>query len=160
MMKTLMLCFVVLLSMAWLMSRRDSTEPSGAIFPFRLSPTEWKARLKPESYRVLRQQATEPPYSSPLNKEKRTGDFLCAGCGGTLFSSADKFESGTGWPSFTRPVSADAIGVQTDLKMLIPRSEVHCSNCGGHLGHVFGDGPAPSRKRYCINGVALSFKEK
>lgn len=121
------------------------------------SDAEWKKQLSPLAYAVLRHEDTERPYTSPLNKEKRDGIFACAGCDLDLFSSATKFESGTGWPSFWRPL-ANAIGTKTDRKMGMTRTEVHCRRCGGHLGHVFDDGPPPTGLRYCMNGVALAFK--
>jgi peptide-methionine (R)-S-oxide reductase len=121
------------------------------------SEAEWRRRLSPAAYRVLRQEDTERPYSSALNKEKRNGIFACAGCNLALFSSSTKFESGTGWPSFYRPL-AGAVGTKTDNKIGYPRTEVHCSRCGGHLGHVFDDGPKPTGLRYCINGVAMKFR--
>ena len=118
---------------------------------------EWKQRLSPAVYRVLRHEDTEPPFSSPLDKEKREGTFVCAGCGNALYSSATKFDSGTGWPSFYRPL-AGAVGTKTDFKLGYPRTEVHCADCGGHLGHVFKDGPKPTGLRYCMNGLALKFR--
>jgi peptide-methionine (R)-S-oxide reductase len=121
------------------------------------SDAEWRARLAPEAYRVLRQQGTERPGSSPLDKEKRPGLFGCKGCGLPLFSSRTKFESGTGWPSFYRPLR-NAVGTRVDSSLLMRRIEVHCRRCGGHLGHVFDDGPPPTGKRYCINGVAMIFR--
>jgi peptide-methionine (R)-S-oxide reductase len=120
------------------------------------SDAEWKKRLSPDAYRVLRKENTETPYTSPLNKEKRKGTFVCAGCDKPLFSSATKFESGTGWPSFWQPL-AGGVGTTTDYKIGLPRTEVHCARCGGHLGHVFDDGPKPTGKRYCMNGVAMKF---
>jgi peptide-methionine (R)-S-oxide reductase len=120
------------------------------------SDAEWKKRLSPAAYRVLRQEDTERPYSSPLDKEKRKGTFVCAGCNQRLFSSATKFDSGTGWPSFWQPLKG-GIGTKTDYKIGLPRTEVHCARCGGHLGHVFDDGPRPTGKRYCMNGVAMKF---
>ncbi|WP_279482753.1 peptide-methionine (R)-S-oxide reductase MsrB [Aureimonas sp. SK2] len=126
-------------------------------FPFTLSDEDWRKRLSSDQYAVLRQEATERPYSSPLNAVKTSGLFHCAGCDNTLYSSATKFDSGTGWPSFWAPV-AGAIGNRTDYLLVYPRTEVHCANCGGHLGHVFDDGPPPTGKRHCINGVALQFK--
>jgi peptide-methionine (R)-S-oxide reductase len=130
----------------------------GAAGPFEVqkSDEEWRRVLKPEQYRVLRQHGTEKPYSSPLNAEKRKGTFACAGCELPLFSSDAKFESGTGWPSFTAPLP-DAVGTSVDRSLFIARTEVHCRRCGGHLGHVFDDGPPPTGKRYCMNGVALTF---
>lgn len=125
-------------------------------FAYTLSDAEWRKRLTPEQYAVLRQHATERPWSSPLDKEHGKGLFLCAGCGQRLFSSATKFDSGTGWPSFWRPLPG-AVGTSTDYKIGYPRTEVHCARCGGHLGHVFDDGPEPTGKRYCMNGVALRF---
>ena len=120
------------------------------------SDAEWKKRLSPAAYRVLRREDTERPYTSPLNDEKRKGTFVCAGCNQRLFASATKFESGTGWPSFYAPL-AGGIGTKTDYKIGVPRTEVHCARCGGHLGHVFNDGPKPTGKRYCMNGVAMKF---
>ena len=117
---------------------------------------EWRRLLTPEQYRVLRKHATERPWSSPLNKEKRRGVYHCAGCGQPLFSSETKFESGTGWPSFWAPIEG-AIGTSIVRSWFMERTEVHCSRCGGHLGHVFPDGPPPTGLRYCINGVALAF---
>lgn len=125
-------------------------------FRFQLSEAQWRKRLTPAQYAVLREEATERPYSSPLNKEHRKGVFVCAGCGQKLFSSATKYDSGTGWPSFWKPL-AGAVGTSTDHKLGYPRTEVHCARCGGHLGHVFNDGPRPTGKRYCMNGVALHF---
>lgn len=127
-------------------------------FPFTLSDEEWKKRLTPEQYRVLRTEGTEQSCSSPLNDEKRDGVFYCAGCGQPLFSTAHKFESGTGWPSFSQPVNGTVIGKSTDYKLGYPRTEIHCARCGGHLGHVFEDGPQPTGLRYCLNGAALDFQ--
>jgi peptide-methionine (R)-S-oxide reductase len=117
---------------------------------------EWRKLLTPAAYNVLRQAGTEPPFTSPLLEEHRTGKFLCAGCALPLFSSATKYDSGTGWPSFWDHLS-DAIGTSDDNSFGMERTEVHCSRCGGHLGHVFPDGPAPTGLRYCMNGVALTF---
>ena len=118
---------------------------------------EWRKILTPNQYAVLRHEETEPPFSSPLDKEKRRGSFSCAGCGLELFSSATKFESGTGWPSFWRPLD-NAVATRRDMSLGMPRTEVHCRRCGGHLGHVFEDGPQPTGLRYCMNGLALVFK--
>ncbi|MET0230647.1 MAG: peptide-methionine (R)-S-oxide reductase MsrB [Rhodanobacteraceae bacterium] len=127
--------------------------------PFEVTHTdaEWRALLSPEAYAVLRQQATERPFSSPLDHEKRVGTFSCAGCANPLFSSKTKFDSGTGWPSFWQPLP-NAIGNENDTTLGMLRTEVHCGRCGGHLGHVFDDGPPPTGLRYCMNGVALAFK--
>jgi peptide-methionine (R)-S-oxide reductase len=118
---------------------------------------EWKKRLSPAAYAVLRQHGTERAFTSPLNREKRTGTFVCAGCGQELFASGDKYESGSGWPSFIRPL-ANAVGKDTDESHGMVRTEVHCAKCGGHLGHVFDDGPRPTGERFCMNGVALDFR--
>ena len=120
---------------------------------------EWKKLLPVDRYRVLFEEATEPPGSSALNGEKRAGTFVCAACNLPLFDSASKYESGTGWPSFFAPL-ANSLGTKTDYKMILPRSEYHCVRCGGHQGHVFDDGPKPTGKRYCNNGVALNFVVK
>ena len=126
-------------------------------FPVSYSEAEWKKRLTPAQFRILREDGTERPYSSPLNKEKRKGTYVCAADGNALYSSATKYESGTGWPSFWRPLKG-GIGTSTDYKLGYPRTEVHCARCGGHLGHVFNDGPEPTGKRYCMNGAAMKFR--
>lgn len=126
-------------------------------FPLMLPEGEWRKRLTPEQFRVLRQKATEYPGTSPLLKEHRKGRFVCAADGNPLFDAATKYDSGTGWPSFWKPLPG-AIGTSTDWEVGYPRTEVHCSRCGGHLGHVFDDGPRPTGKRYCMNGVALKFQ--
>ncbi len=118
---------------------------------------EWRERLTPEQFRVLREHGTERPGTSPLNAEKRSGTFRCAGCGQPLFTSATKFESGTGWPSFWSPIKG-AVETTVDRTLGVARTEVHCARCGGHLGHVFPDGPRPTGQRYCMNGVALGFE--
>ena len=118
---------------------------------------DWKRALTPEQFHVLREHGTERPGSSPLNYEKRDGTFRCAACGTPLFSSDTKFESGTGWPSFWRPLEG-AVATTVDRSFGVTRVEVHCATCGGHLGHVFPDGPAPTGQRYCMNGVALEFQ--
>lgn len=126
-------------------------------FSVERSEAEWRARLSPAAYRVLREHGTEPAYTSPLNGEKRSGRFVCAGCDLPLFASETKFESGTGWPSFYAPLP-DAVGTQVDTAYGMRRTEVHCRRCGGHLGHVFDDGPRPTGLRYCMNGVSLRFE--
>jgi peptide-methionine (R)-S-oxide reductase len=126
-------------------------------FPVRKSDEEWQASLSPAEYQVLRQHGTERAGTSPLNHEKRTGEFRCAGCGTPLFRSDTKFESGTGWPSFFDPIGG-AVDTTVDRSHFMTRTEAHCANCGGHLGHVFPDGPRPTGLRYCMNGVALKFE--
>ena len=120
------------------------------------SDAEWRRLLTPEQYHVLREQGTEPAWSSPLDHEKRTGIFACAGCQNELYRSQDKFNSGTGWPSFTRPIEG-AVDTSQDRSFFMVRTEVHCHRCGGHLGHVFEDGPPPTGLRYCMNGLAMTF---
>ena len=118
---------------------------------------EWRRSLSEPAFTVLRKHGTERPFSSPLDKEKRRGTFHCAGCDLPLFSSDTKFDSGTGWPSFFTPLD-DAVGTTTDRSFFMKRTEVHCRRCGGHLGHVFDDGPKPTGLRYCMNGVSLDFR--
>jgi len=121
------------------------------------SDSAWRRELSPDRYRVLRQHGTEPAGTSPLNYERRKGEFLCAGCGKELFESGTKYESGSGWPSFYAPMPG-AVETSTDTSHGMTRTEVHCARCGGHLGHVFPDGPNPTGERFCINGAALDFK--
>ena len=140
----------------------QKNDPDPASIPdydkWQLSEKEWKERLadQGEAYAVLRKEATERPFTSPLNDEKRDGIFACAGCGYELFAADKKYDSGTGWPSFFDYLPG-ALGLKTDFKLLVPRTEYHCARCGGHQGHVFKDGPEPTGLRYCNNGVALKF---
>ena len=132
---------------------------SNSEFKVNKTEEEWKQSLTGEQFRVLRKHGTEPAGTSPLDKNYDEGTYVCAACGQPLFTSETKFNSGTGWPSFYAPME-DAIETSVDRKLFMVRTEVHCSNCGGHLGHVFGDGPKPTGQRYCMNGVALEFKPK
>ncbi|MGH6834493.1 MAG: peptide-methionine (R)-S-oxide reductase MsrB [Methylocella sp.] len=134
---------------AWLLAEAEELEVTK-------TDAEWRRLLTPAQYQVLRHEDTEPAFSSPLLDEHRKGTFVCAGCELPLFKSETKFESGTGWPSFFRPVEG-AVGTKTDRSLWMDRTEVHCRRCGGHLGHVFKDGPPPTGLRYCMNGVALKF---
>jgi peptide-methionine (R)-S-oxide reductase len=136
---------------------RARSAQTAEAFPVVHSDEEWRNILTPAQYAVLRKHATERPGSSALNAEKRQGIFVCAGCASPLFSSETKFESGTGWPSFYAPM-AEGVGTSEDNSLLMSRTEVHCGQCGGHLGHVFPDGPRPTGQRYCMNGAALAFK--
>jgi peptide-methionine (R)-S-oxide reductase len=147
---------VALGGIAWLVLRPTPGEAT-ARFEVTRSPAQWKQLLGPERYRILREAGTERAFTSPLNKEHRRGTFKCAGCGLSLFSSTTKFESGTGWPSFYRPLPR-AVVTRSDHSLLMERTEVLCRRCGGHLGHVFEDGPKPTGLRYCMNGLALRFQ--
>jgi peptide-methionine (R)-S-oxide reductase len=129
---------------------------ANSVTPLDKPHDDWRALLTPEAYAVLFDEDTEAPGSSPLNKEKRDGTYLCAACYLPLFASQDKYESGTGWPSFTQPI-AGHMGTKRDFKLFFPRTEYHCARCGGHQGHVFDDGPKPRGERWCNNGVALRF---
>ncbi len=140
-----------------LMSMFGAEKKQEESFPFQLTDAEWRARLTPEQYRILRGHGTERAGSCALNFEKRAGIFSCAGCDQKLFKSGKKFESGTGWPSFDQPLEG-AVGTTEDRSYGMLRVEVHCANCGGHLGHVFPDGPPPTGLRYCINGEAMNFE--
>jgi peptide-methionine (R)-S-oxide reductase len=158
MMNTRIITFVIAgLCMAFGIATIVTTAKAEQSYSVQKSDKEWRGTLDKEAYRVLRKQATERPHSSSLLKEKRQGQYSCAACGHDLFSSTHKFESGTGWPSFYQPAVSGAVASETDYKMGHPRTEVHCARCGGHLGHVFKDGPRPTGLRYCINGVALNF---
>jgi peptide-methionine (R)-S-oxide reductase len=143
-------------SRRYLLQTAIATSASG---PYEVTHTdaEWHKLLTPDQYAVLRDGATEPPYSSPLNSEHRSGIFACAGCALSLFSSRTKFDSHTGWPSFWAPLPR-AVATHRDWSLGMDRTEVHCSRCGGHLGHVFDDGPPPTGQRYCMNGLAMTFK--
>ena len=135
----------------------DANARSGGPFKINRTPEEWKQRLGAARYRILRLEGTERAYSSPLNDEKHKGVYPCAGCNLGLYSSRTKYDSGTGWPSFWAPIASDRIGTTRDFKIGYPRTEVHCARCGGHLGHIFNDGPRPTGKRHCLNGLALKF---
>jgi peptide-methionine (R)-S-oxide reductase len=169
--RTLLQGFAALLAMPLLPAcTRELAAPAGAgnaaaataagaaagIAPLRKTDAEWKQLLPAAAYAVLFKEATERPGSSPLNAENRPGTYVCAACSLTLFDSAHKFESGTGWPSFTQPI-AGHVGTKRDFKLILPRTEYHCIRCGGHQGHVFNDGPPPRGERWCNNGVALAF---
>ncbi|APX74253.1 Peptide methionine sulfoxide reductase MsrB [Achromobacter insolitus] len=143
-------------SLAPVLAARGGPPAAPQAFPYALSDAQWRERLTREQYEVLRREGTERPYSSPLDKEHRTGAYACAGCAHPLFSSSAKFDSGTGWPSFWKPLDG-GVGTTTDRSFGMTRVAVHCANCGGHLGHVFDDGPPPTGLRYCMNGVALAF---
>ncbi|HET9155247.1 MAG TPA: peptide-methionine (R)-S-oxide reductase MsrB [Myxococcaceae bacterium] len=143
--------------LAFLRRSRAAEPASGKHFEVQKTDAEWKAQLSPAAYDVLRHEGTERAGTSPLLNEHRDGNFLCAGCALPLFSSKTKFESGTGWPSFYAPLP-NAVETTEDRSFLMARTEVHCRRCGGHLGHVFDDGPKPTGLRYCMNGVALSFR--
>jgi peptide-methionine (R)-S-oxide reductase len=134
-----------------------SSKTETKTFPVSKTEAEWRQILRPEAYKVLREHGTERAGTSPLNGEKRDGTFVCAGCGTALFQADTKFESGTGWPSFFAPIEG-AIDTTTDRSFFMTRVEVHCANCGGHLGHVFDDGPKPTGQRYCMNGVSMDFR--
>jgi peptide-methionine (R)-S-oxide reductase len=129
----------------------------GPIVKVTKSDEEWKKILSPTAYRVLRHEDTERAFTNPLHENHESGIYHCAGCDLPLFSSEHKFDSGTGWPSFWRPIDPKVIATRTDFKLFVPRTEVHCARCDGHQGHVFKDGPPPTGLRYCINGVALKF---
>lgn len=137
---------------------RADADEAKRTFEVTKTEDEWKKILTPEQYRILRQEGTEPPFENKYHDHKAKGVYHCAGCDQALFSWRHKYDSKTGWPSFWQPMFSDAIGTKTDLKIGFPRTEVHCAHCGGHLGHVFNDGPAPTYLRYCINSASLVFK--
>lgn len=128
-------------------------------YPVTRTEAEWREMLTDAEFRVMREEGTERAYTSPLHDLKTEGTYLCRGCDQELYSSEDKFDSGTGWPSFTQPVADSAVGTKPDRSLFMVRTEVHCSRCGSHLGHIFEDGPEPTGLRHCINGVSLTFRE-
>ncbi|WP_017325427.1 peptide-methionine (R)-S-oxide reductase MsrB [Synechococcus sp. PCC 7336] len=134
-----------------------AAKASSESFEVTKTDAEWRTILSPEAFEVLRHEATEPPFRNAYFDNKAEGLYKCAGCQQPLFSSEAKYSSGTGWPSFWQPIAAEAIGTKTDWKLIVPRTEVHCARCGGHLGHVFKDGPQPTGLRYCLNSAALNF---
>ena len=140
-----------------LFGSRVARASSSGNFPITRTEDEWRELLTPMQFAVLRQEATETPFNNAYHDNKEAGIYECAGCQQSLFSSETKYDSGTGWPSFWEPISASVIGTKTDWKLFIPRTEVHCSRCGGHLGHVFNDGPRPTGLRYCLNSASLNF---
>jgi len=142
---------------AWFAAQAQAAQ-AGGDFPVSYSDAEWRTRLTPKQYAILRGHGTERPYSSALNNEHRRGTFVCAGCDAELFASSAKYDSRTGWPSFWMPIRKDAVGESRDTSYGMVRTEIHCARCGGHLGHVFPDGPPPTGKRYCMNGDAMLFK--
>ena len=139
-----------------LFSCRGAAAAPAGNFPYRLTDAQWRTKLPAAAYDVLRHEGTERPFTSPLNDEHRAGVFACRGCGQHLYASHTKFDSGTGWPSFWAPL-AGAVATRNDGSLGMERTEVHCTRCGGHQGHVFDDGPKPTGKRYCMNGVAMTF---
>ncbi len=140
-------------------SPQPETNPE-RVFPVAHSEAEWRKQLTPEQFEVLRKQGTERPFTGKYHDQHETGDYQCAGCGQLLFHSTDKFDSGTGWPSFSRPAATPAVLEKRDSSYGMTRVEVECSQCGGHLGHVFEDGPKPTGLRYCINSASLDFKKR
>ena len=157
--KTLTTAEIAALQSEWKKLLAANADVATTTEPLKLSDSEWKKRLAPFAYKVLRDEGTEPAGSSPLNGEKRPGVIACAGCSLPLFTSAMKYESGTGWPSFFTTIPG-VFRTKTDLKMILPRTEYHCVRCGGHHGHLFDDGPPPTGQRWCNNGVALRFVPK
>ena len=153
--RTLLQTLTALVALPALTSRAES-KPAPDFPPLSKSEDQWKALLQPAQFDILFQEGTERPFSSPLNGEKHAGTFVCAACFLPLFDSASKFDSGTGWPSFTQPITGH-IGTKKDFKLVLPRTEYHCARCLGHQGHVFNDGPPPRGERWCNNGLALLF---
>jgi peptide-methionine (R)-S-oxide reductase len=154
--KRVILSGTMLAGFAFLLGMPKVRRARAETFPVMHTDAEWQARLSPAAYDVLRDEGTEAPFSSPLDREAQAGLYACAGCAQAAYSSATKYDSGTGWPSFWAPIKG-AVATAADSSFGMGRTEVHCSRCGGHLGHVFADGPPPTGQRYCMNGVALTF---
>lgn len=154
--------FLLISTLGACQSGPDEKEKAESSMHYKLHKTEaeWRKELSPEAYKVLREKGTERAFSGKYNDFKKKGVYACAGCGQELFSSETKFDSGTGWPSFFQPISKEAVAEETDTEYGMVRTEVLCSNCGGHLGHVFDDGPKPTGLRYCLNSVSLNFKKE